>query len=207
MKKLILVLVLMLITINLFANGGVILKTTDGSFVHIDNITKTLSTVSLEHCAIHAGMHFTTQDYDNDVDIASPKYWIISTTQTAKESHLVVRMSATMNGTFEVFVSSYYNTPGTLLNTFCNKYLLKGLNGLKIFSDGNGFSESDSNRVLANVIGTDGTNPLGAAGGIAERDNEFIVEYSKSSNYLVLKYTALTNNNRVSCCVEHYEVE
>lgn len=159
-----------------------------------------LISVMLEHHKIHEGIHYTTTDYDNDVDIAVPKYWHIKTPATGF-MHMTWRVKSTLNGLVELFEAPTTTADGTSLTPRNNNRNSSSTATLQVFYDPT--VTVDGTRLDVDTIGSDGTNPVGAEGGDMERVHEWILK--QSASYLI-KFTAETDNCRVNMHIAHYEV-
>ncbi|MEE4248237.1 MAG: hypothetical protein V2I33_22845, partial [Kangiellaceae bacterium] len=104
------------------------------------------------------------------------------------------------NGLIEFFESPTLTNNGTALTCRNNDRQSEELSTLTHYYDPT--VSADGTRLLVNVVGTDGTTPQGDSGGATKRDNEFILK--PNTSYLV-KFTTQTNDNRISCCAEHYQ--
>ena len=174
----------------------------DGRTVaEVDPVLNILGVIEAEHFEIHEGDHFFVSDYDADVDTNAPKYWLAVSPNTSKRMHITFVMKSSRNGLVEVFVNPLITDNGTGLVELNNNADSTNTPQLRTFADPT--VGGDGTRIYVEVMGTDGTNPIGDAGGISERKRELIL--MPNAEYL-LKYTTLTNDNRVSMLVEWYEV-
>jgi len=167
----------------------------DGSYGYLVNILS-------EHHKIHEGSHYTTVDYDNDVDIATPKYWHIKTPDTAVVPHFVWRVKASLNGLVELFEAPTTSANGTALTSRNNDRNSSNTATTLFYYDPT--VTGDGTRIDVDVIGSDGANPVGADGGDMSRDMEWLLK--RNTAYLI-KFTAGTDNCRVSLHMSHYEVD
>jgi hypothetical protein len=159
-----------------------------------------LTSVEYEHHKIHEGDHYECSDYDSDVDITGPKYWHIKTPASGR-THLTFEVIAARNGLLEFFENPTITGDGTLLTCYNNDRNSSNTPNTLFYYDAT--ASSDGTKLDTFVIGSDGSNPVGDRGGDNRRNNEWILKASES--YLI-KFTAATDNCRVSMQSEFYEV-
>lgn len=156
--------------------------------------------IPIEHHKIHEGDHYVTVDYDNDVDIAGPKYWHIKAPASGY-IHLAWRLKSSFNGTVEFFESPTTSADGTALTPRNSDRNSSATATLQAFYDPT--VSVAGTRLDVDVIGSDGVNPVGADGGDLHRESEWILK--QNTSYL-FKFTASTDNARVTIHLSHYEV-
>jgi len=160
-----------------------------------------LGVIDGEHYQIHEGNHFFATDIDSDVDIASPKLWLVIA-PPSKTAHLLMTVHSSKNGTLEIFEAPTTTDDGTAVTAFNNDRRGGGPQAatLQVLKDP---TVSDNGTLLfTQVMGDDSTSGKGT-GGPAEPESELIV--NESTKYLI-KYTSLSDNNRLSIDVDWYEV-
>ncbi len=158
-----------------------------------------MPSVAVEHHHIHEGIHYTCNDYDNDVDTAE-KEWLVKAPATGR-IHVTFEMVASKNGVIEAFEGPTTSANGTGLTCYNSDRNSANTATLLVFKDPT--VSVDGNRLGVVVIGSDVVAPTGARGGRTTRGQELIL--GVSTNYL-LKFTALGNDTRVSMNLEFYEV-
>lgn len=156
--------------------------------------------VNIEHHKIHEEVHYTTTDYDSDVDIAGPKYWHIKAPASGY-MHMVWRVKASLNGLAELFEAPTTTADGTSLTPRNNDRNSSNTATLQVFYDPT--VTVDGTRIDVDVVGSDGANPVGAEGGDVEREHEWIL---KQSTAYLIKFIAGTDDCRASMHISHYEV-
>ena len=62
---------------------------------------------------------------------------------------------------------------------------------------------ADGTLICPAVLGSTGTNPIGAAGGIQRRESEIIL---KQNEQYLIKFTPYNDDAKVSLCVDFYEI-
>ncbi len=160
-----------------------------------------LVSIDAEHHKIHEGAHFTCQDYDSSVDTGSPKYWHVKTPDNTTDYHYVFKVVMSDSGLVEMFEAPTLTNDGTQLSCWNNDRKSATTSTMLFYYDPT--VSVDGDRILVNVIGTDGAGASGGAGGVESRSREFILD--NDTSYLI-KATPETNGTRISCCSEHYEV-
>ena len=71
--------------------------------------------ISWEHFLVHEGRMFTIEDEQTNVQVATPKRWLIKLGATAKPIHLAVVMAATGGAKIELFESPTTTADGNAL--------------------------------------------------------------------------------------------
>lgn len=183
------------------------LADTNGALTEFDTIATEgsygyLIQVPVEHHKIHEGSHYTTVDYDSDVDITGPKYWHIKAPDTTVVPHLVWRVKASLNGLVELFEAPTTTADGTALTSRNNDRNSSNTATTLFYYDPT--VTGDGTRIDVDVIGSDGANPAGADGGDMNRETEWLLK--RNTSYLI-KFTSGTDNCRVSLHMSHYEVD
>ena len=139
-------------------------------------------------------------DYDADVDIS--KYWHVKAPNSSNRIHMVFRVIGSKNGLLELFEDPTLSNDGIELTPFNNNRNSSNTTTVLVFKDPT--VSSDGTLLVPEVIGTDTVNPTGRQGGVFNRHNEFLLR--QGGSYLI-KYTALTDNSRVSTLIAFYVVE
>lgn len=176
----------------------VLLTDGTGSVAELDG--EYLVTMSREHHEIHAGEHYTAQDYDDEVDIGTPKYWLVVAPSAPDECHMTATIRSSKNGLVEIFGEPTISSNGTPVDVYNNNTTSSNTAATAFYADPT--VTADGNRRCVNVMGTDSASPAGDSGGIGERNHEWIIQ----DGYFLIKYTTQTNDNRVSLCIDFYEV-
>lgn len=176
----------------------VLLSDSDGTVAELDHGYQVV--ISIEHHKIHDGDHYTSQDYDSEVDIGTPKYWLVVAPSAPNQCHLTAMVRSSKNGLVEIFGDSVVSDNGTPVDIYNNNTTSSNTPSTTFYVDPT--VTSDGNRRCVNVMGTDSVSPAGDAGGIGEREHEWIIQ----DNSFLIKFTTLTNDNRVSLCIDFYEV-
>lgn len=159
-----------------------------------------LVSINLPHHKIHEESHYFWVDYDNDVDIAGPKYWRITTPATGF-IHLTWCMCASLNGLIEVFENPTISAAGTSKVAYNSDRNSSETSTATHYYDTT--TSADGTLLASFVIGSDGANPIGTTGGRSKHENEMILK--QNEDYL-FKFTAGTDNARASIHLEYYIV-
>jgi len=159
-----------------------------------------LVVIDIEHHKIHEGKHYDGQDYDSDVDIAGPKYWLVRAPDTDTRVHLIFQVKPSGPGLAEFFENPTTTDDGTEITTYNNNRNSTNLASMDLFKDPT--VSVDGTRICVGVIGSTGVSPKAGIGGIADREDELILK--QGYDYLV-KYSPLVDDEKVSLCLRFYE--
>jgi hypothetical protein len=157
--------------------------------------------IDIEHHKIHKGVHYACQDYDDDVDTATPKYWLVVTPNTSTRVHFNFNTIASKQGLIEFFENPTITDNGTAI-TPCNSDR-NSSNTAELLCYKDPTISSDGTRLGVNVTGSDSASVVGGSGGSSKRDDEFILK--QNTGYIV-KFTTKVNDARVSNCFKWYEI-
>jgi len=160
-----------------------------------------LGVIRAEHYQIHVGNHFFAGDIDEDVDITTPKEWLIIA-PPSKAAHVMATVRSSKNGKVEIFEAPTTTDDGTAVTAFNNDRRGGGPKAatLQVFYDPT--VTDDGTLLLPLAVGDDSSSGKGS-GGLSDAESELIV--NESTKYLI-KYTSNSDNNRVSIVVDWYEV-
>lgn len=159
-----------------------------------------LVAIDLPHHKIHEGVHYFCSDYDNDVDTGTPKLWRL-TTPAAGFVHLTFKAQTTLNGLLELYENATISAAGTTLPSYNSDR--SSANTSTVVHAKDTTTSAAGTLIRSYVMGSDGANPVGADGGEASHDNEMIL---KASEDYVFKFTAGTDNARITLNLEYYIV-
>jgi len=164
-----------------------------------DLFVKARANIPIEHHMVHKGKYFFVTDYDDDVDIAAPKYWHIKTPNTATRIHFVLMISTDLGAIIEFFESPTTTADGTQLTAYN--------------ADRNSANTPTSTFYKDPTVSADGTllqkdrvgtyQPITRIGGHIRNATEFILK--QNTAYLV-KVIPDADNTKVSLNIEFYEV-
>lgn len=161
-----------------------------------------LCTMDIDHAYIHRGYHFKATDYDSDTDSGQSKFWLFYTTTTAYDINMCYEFAASLNGTLKVYEGAVIASTGTAVTSFNSKRSSTNVAHGKLSYDP--VFTSSGTLIDVRVVGSDGTNPTGRAGGSVTRAYEFIV--MPNIKYL-FEFTSLSDNNRSCLRLYYYEEE
>ena len=167
------------------------LAKTSRALMQFDEISNGLSTISLEHLKIHDKKHYTCIDYDNDVDSTEQKIWRISTSNS--NVHFIFDNRLSNVGTVELREDAVFSSNGNNISCVNNYRGFPNQTNLLFYEDA--VLSSNGNRLLFEILGTNTASPVGDAGGITQRENEFVLR--KNSEYTI-KVTPFNNDTQVS---------
>lgn len=155
-------------------------------------------TVEIEHYKVHIGDFYTVSDYDNNVLVAAPKYWLVRTPNTALRFHTKINVETDTGTLLEFFENPTITLDGVALTAFNNERNSAKTCSLNFFRDP--------------TVGADGTRIQVARvapgrekkiGGTARSAAEWILK--QNEEYLV-KATVDANGAEVTINIEGYEV-
>lgn len=156
--------------------------------------------IDLPHHKIHSESHYFWSDYDNDVDIAGPKYWRV-TTGANDRVHLTWSIQSSLNGLLQIFENPTINAAGTSKVAYNSDRNSSATSTVTHYYDTT--TTSDGTLLKSFVIGSDGGTPVGAEGGNSRHTQELIL---KASEDYIFKFTAGTDNCRATLNLEYYIV-
>ena len=79
-----------------------------------------LATIEIEHHKVHEGNFYTATNYDDDVDIASPKYWHIIAPNTTVRIHIKIAIATDTAGLIELYENPTTSANGTEITSYNN---------------------------------------------------------------------------------------
>jgi hypothetical protein len=149
---------------------------------------------------INTERHYHCGDYDGDVDIGT-KDWLIRAPVSGLV-HFLFEITASKNGLIEFFEAPTTTANGTGITSFNNDRNSSNTATLLAFKDP---TVTGTGTLMASfVVGSDGATPNGDRGGENDIRKHFILK--QSEDYLV-RFTALTDDTRVSLELEFWETD
>ena len=165
----------------------------------LDAATHVFILISYEHHEIHAGRHFFYSDYDSEVDTGTPKYYRITTPNTARWAHMTFTLYSEGIGTWQLFENPTVNaagTPATLYNNDRNS-----VNAATVVIAPDPTSTADGTLLQTWRTGS-GTTAPSRIGSESSRDKEIML---KQNEDYFLKFTPDADNARTKLELEWYE--
>ena len=159
-----------------------------------------LVAIDLPHHKIHEESHYFWSDYDNNVAIAGPKYWRVKTPAIGRV-HMTWIINCSLNGLVELYENPTINAAGTTKTAYNSDRNSTETSTVTHYYDST--TTADGTLLKSFVLGSDGVNPVGADGGNHNHTEEIIL---KADEDYVFKYTAGTDNSRVTLNLEYYIV-
>jgi hypothetical protein len=151
---------------------------------------------------VELGQHFKSCDYDDDVDSPAVKEWLIKTPNTLTAVTLTsYRVTVSLNGLLEVFKDPTVTSPGTAIPIINSNFRSSNTPETLAYKDPT--IATDGDMIDIKVIGTDSASPIGGGGGASADTEKKILDQDQ---YVLVRYTPEGLNNRVSVCLEWYEV-
>ncbi len=170
----------------------------DGNPIEVDELTGELVFIDVEHHFIHEGRHFMLDDYDEDVDQATPRYWLL-TTPAGIRAHTFFKGTSSNPGRFEVFEGPTVTADGAPLDLINSDR--ESTNTPDLTINGDPTVTDDGTRIVVDLVG--GGQGIGRTGGMNARSNEVILA---SSTLYLIKFTPYQDNTRVTISLSWYEL-
>ena len=167
--------------------------------IRTDLPSKNIVTIDQEHHQVHVGKFFTVSDNDTDIDTGAPKYWRITTPNTAIRVHCVITVNVIAEALMEFFENPTITGAGTGLTAFNNDRNSATAATATTFFDTT--VSNDGTKILSVRVG--GNNPSGRVGGTGRTEAEFIL---KQNEDYIIKITPDADNDKGSIIIEWYEV-
>lgn len=167
--------------------------------LRIDASTHSLQTIDYAHHEVHAGNHFFYTDFDNDVDTASPKYYRLTTPDTAKWIHLTITLYSEGAGTWQLFENPTVNAAGTDATVFNSNRNSATTAGLVVAADPTSTADGTLLKSWRTGSGTAAPSRIGSSFG---RDDEIILK--QNEDYFI-KFTPDSDNCKTKLELEWYE--
>lgn len=170
----------------------------NGVEAEVDSISGIVVTIPTEHHQVHDEVSYSCVDYDADVDIAAPKWWIIVTTDTADRHHFVLQISA--DGAFlaEIFEGITSDDPGTALTPVNSDR--NSANTTSLIFGYDPTNPAGGTKIFNDLVGT--TNPKTRFGGTMRNGAEYILKQNVKYG---IKITVVADDTKVAMVAEFYE--
>lgn len=162
-------------------------------------LSRYLIFIDIVHSKIHQGYGFHIGDLTLDVDIASPKKYLIITPDTTARAHIVFVIETQPGAKFQFFEDTTVSDNGTALSLINYKRDSLITPVLQIFKDPT--VTNDGTQVFLWQSGTSVAG--GKVGGAIAHEDEFILK--QNAKYQVL-ITPLSNNTVVFIHFNWYEI-
>lgn len=163
------------------------------------DVSRYLTTIDIIHSKIHQGYSFHVGDLTLDVDIASPKTYLIITPDTSARAHIVFVVESEPGVKYQLFEDTTVTANGTALSLINYKRDSSTTPVLQIFKDPT--VTADGTQIFIWQSGT--TTAGGKVGGNIAHEDEFILK--QNAKYEV-KITPLSNNTVVFIHYNWYEI-
>jgi hypothetical protein len=155
--------------------------------------------IDIGHHKIHEGYGFFCSDADTDVDIAGPKYWRLTTPNSAARIHIKLSVSASNAGKIELFENPTIDAAGDALTEYnCDRNSATSTT-LAVFKD---TTFTADGTLLSTVFVGSSSGPT-RLGGNTRSEFELIL---KQNEDYALKVTVDNNDTKVAFISEWYEI-
>jgi len=159
-----------------------------------------IRTIEYAHVAIHDDKFVIASDYFDDLDIASPRNYVI-VPPTGKEIHVTWKITADAPVLLEIYKGAAITDNGTsVLNFRPNLWSNKTAESMYHTPT---ISEAGTLVWKELLGGGAGGGPVAPIGGSTSGGEEIIVP---NDQVLVLKVTATANDTKISVTAQYYEV-
>lgn len=170
---------------------------TDGTYTAEVDSLGYLVAIEIEHHKVHEGIFYTVSDYDNNVQVVTPKYWLIRTPANVN-FHTKINIESDTGCLLEFFENPTINVDGVALPAYNNDRNSANVSSLDYFRDPT--VGADGTRIQVARVGAGREKKLG---GVARIAAEWILQ--PNQEYLV-KVTVDANGADVTMNAEGYEV-
>lgn len=176
-------------------------RASDGTFQHLrlNKATDSLQVMDYVHAEIHDGDHYFYSDYDSDVDTAAPKYYRLTTPNTAKWINLTPILYSEGAGTWQLFENPTVNAAGTTATTFNSDRNSGNTAGLVVAYDATSTADGTLLKTWRTGSGTNAPTRVGTSSG---RDEEIILK--QNEDYFI-KFTPDADNAKTKLELNWYE--
>jgi len=157
--------------------------------------------IDFAHHAVHHGFLFTVSDFDTDIDIAAPKYWLFRTPNTNKRIHIIFDVGVSGGVQVDLYESPTITADGTAITPFNNDFNRNDVSVLLVFKDPT--VTADGTLKTSTRIGASGPGNSDKVGGNLRPGSEYILK--QNTNY-ILKITSDANDTKATMIAEYYEV-
>ena len=170
---------------------------TDGTYTAEVDSLGYLVAIEVEHHKVHEGDFYTASDYDNNVLVAAPKYWLIRTPANLR-FHTKINIESDTGCLLEFFENPTINVNGVVLTAFNNDRNSAKTSIVQFYGDPT--VGADGTRIQVARVGAGREKKLG---GVARLAAEWILK--ENEEYLV-KVTVDANGANVTMNAEGYEI-
>ncbi len=173
-----------------------------GGKIIIDR-TGHLPVMEVAHHKVHEGDHYSVSDVDADVDIVGPKYWRITTPDSAIEFHVTFGIAASAGVTVELYEDPTISGAGTAITIYNNNRLATNLNTTTATAYYDTTTSADGTLIFTTKVGSAGPGVIQRIGGNTRNAAEWILK--QNEDYLI-KVTADADTTEVVWNAEFYEL-
>lgn len=160
-----------------------------------DPITNVLRIINAEHAEIHEQHHYFVSDIDTDIDIATPKYWLIRAPNSSVRVHFTWEMETQNASLIELFEAPAISNYGVALTEHNNDRNSANTSDLLSYRDPT--VTGDGILIYHKRLVSDKKS-----GGFVKRSHEIILD--QAGDYL-FKITTDADDNEANIFMEYYE--
>lgn len=165
-----------------------------------DPITMSLRIIDAEHAEIHAEDHYFVSDPDIDIDAAAPKYWRVTSPNSAVRIHFSFTVSINDSALIEVFENPTIVFAGIRMTEYNNDRNSGNTPDLTTWRDTT--INVEGTLLASEYVGSAGAGASGGIGGIKHRGQEIILEQNQD---YTIKVTTDNDNVQASIIMMWYE--
>jgi len=165
--------------------------------LELDDIENAVVMMDLAHHMVHEGDSFTLSDFDADVDVAGPKYWLIRVPANV-EFHIKISIECDTGSLLEFFENPTITGDGTELTFYNNNR--NSSNTTTMFASKDPTNSAEGTRLQSSRVGAGREKKLG---GVGRTQFEWIL---KSGEEYLIKITVDSNDAEVTMTADGYEV-
>lgn len=167
----------------------------------IDGLTDARVGIDYEHHEVHGGSHYTLCHYQTTTGgTTGGLAYIIRTSTNTSYAHMKFTINAALNAEYFFYEACTTSSDGSALTAYNNNRTSSNVPAL-IISEGASIT-TDGTTLKHEAIGVDGVNPVGQAGGVTDRSDEYILGANQAYG---LEIFPLNNDTRWSVCFSWYE--
>jgi len=153
--------------------------------------------IPVEHYKVHEGEFFICSDYDDNVDIATPKKWLMTTPNSTTRFHIKVNVECDTGSLLELYENPTISTTGTALTAYNADRNSTTTTTMTFYKDAT--TSASGTRLQVARVGAGRDRRLG---GVARERAEWILK--QDEDYLIV-VTVDSDNAEVTINIEGYE--
>jgi len=178
------------------AKRVIITSTNATTYVKIDPLGY-LVTLPPEHYKVHDEKFFICSDYDDNVDIATPKKWLMTTPNSTTRFHVKINVECDTGSLLELYENPTVSTTGTVLTAYNADRNSTSTTTMIFYKDAT--TSASGTRLQVARVGAGRDRRLG---GVARERAEWILK--QDEDYMIV-VTVDSDNAEATVNIEGYE--